>query len=271
MTGFVSDLRVSGALPSALRGPRTAGTPVVAAMAVAALVLIGGNAAGRPGLAIAVIAVQVALLLAWLGLFSMTLESAVIVVAAVAVADFVLLRSRTATAGSVAGVIGLSVIAVLFHQVARRGTRRVTEVVSVTLSAIVIACAVGLLLPLRELDAGRSGVLTGVATAAAALLAVRLMPGPDPVGVLSALAVAALVGALCGMPHGGLSAAEGLYVGLATGVTVVLVDRVLERVPFPTSGRASPIATAVVCGLVPLMLAAPIAYLAGRIIASGGG
>ncbi len=270
MTGFASDLRVSGAPRSALRGPQTAGAPVVPAL-VAALVLIGGNAAGRPGLAIAVIAVQAGLLVGWLGLFSMTLESAAIAVAAVAVADFVLLRTRTATAGSVAGVIGLAVIAVLFHQVARRGTRSVTEVVSVTLAGVVIACAVGLLLPLRELDAGRSGVFTGVATAAAALLAVRLIPGRDPVGRLSALAVAALAGVLCGIPKGGLSVVEGLYVGLATGVTVVLVDRLLGRVPFPTTGRASPITTAVVCGLVPLMLAAPIAYLAGRIIASGGG
>jgi hypothetical protein len=269
VTGFASDLRVSGAPRSALAGPLTIGAAGVAV--VAALVLIGGNAAGRPGLAVAVIAVQAVLVIAWCQLFSLAVESAAIVVLAVAVADFVLLRTRAATGGSIAGVLGLSVIAVLFHQVARRSSRSVTEVVAVTLSAIVIACAVALLLPLRELGTGRAGVFAGVVTAAAAIAAARLLPGPDPVRRIAGLAIAAGAGAVCGLPKGGLSVADGLYVGLAAGAAALLVDRLVERSSLPRSSRGEVLVSVVVAGLLPLMLAAPIAYLAGRIIASGGG
>lgn len=266
MTGFASDLRVSGAPRSALARPLVAGVAVVAALA-----LIGGNAAGRPALAVAVIAVQAVFAVAWCLLFSTAVESAAIVAIAVVVADVVLLRTRAATAGSIAGVIGLSVIAVLFHQVARRTSRSVTEVVSITLSAIVIAAAVGLLLPLRELAWGHTVVFTGVVAAAVALAVACLLPGPDLAGRLAGLAIAAAAGVACALPKGGLSAVEGLYVGLATGITVLVVDRLVDRIPFPAAGRVYAAATVVVAGLVPLMLAAPVAYLAGRIIAPGGG
>ena len=70
--------------------------------------------------------------------------------------------------------IGLSVIAVLFHQLARRDPRGVTAAVSITLSAIVLGAAPALLLPLRELPAGRSAAFVALVASGAALLAARL-------------------------------------------------------------------------------------------------
>lgn len=273
MTGFASDLRVSGAgspgpSDSLLLSRARLGVPLVTA--IAALILIGGNAAGRPGLAAAVIVVQIVLGAAWLLEFSMGIDAAVLVTAAFVASDIVLLRTRTPTGGSIAGVLGLSVIAVLFHQIARRGAnnRGVTETVAITLSVITLGSALTLLFPLRVLADGRWTVLVGVVTAAAAQVVVRLVPGPDALRRVAGLVAAGLVGLAFGSQnHGLLTSAKGLYLGLATGVTVLLVDRLLERTKLPE--HPGTVYVSVITGLVPLMLSAPIAYLVGRIVYSG--
>jgi hypothetical protein len=248
---------------------------VPAVLVPAALVLIAGNAAGRPGLAAAVIVVQAVLGLAWLVLFAATPESAVLVGIAVVAADVVLLRTRASTGGSIVGVIGLSVIAVLFHQIARRDRRGVTSAVSVTLSAIVVTLALALLLPLRELAGGRSAVFAGIVTAAGALVVVRLMAGADLLRRLAGLLAAVLVALACGLPKGGLTTGAAIGIGLTAGVTVLLVDRMLARVTVPEPGDRRRLAYASVIvpvtAILPLALASPMAYLAGRVIASGGG
>jgi hypothetical protein len=242
---------------------------------VAAAILVGGNAAARPALAVAVIVVQAALGLSWLVLFSASAEAAVLVGFAVIAADVVVLRTRTATAGSIAGVIGLSVIAVLFHQIARRDSRGETAAVAITLSAIVVGVAIALLLPLRELGAGRSVVFAAVVSAAAALIVTHLLGGPDTPRRLAGLVVGAVVALCCGLPSGGLAVGDAMGAGLAAVVAALLVDRVLARARISGGSdrttRAYARALALVSALLPLALVCPIAYLAGRIITSGGG
>jgi hypothetical protein len=247
---------------------------------VVAAALIGGNASGRTGLAIAVGVVQAAFLAGWLVSFSATLDAAVLAVVAVAVADVVLLRTRTATGGSIAGVIGLAVIGVLFHQLARRDPRGVTAAVAMTLSAIVLAAAPGLLLPLRELPPGRSTAFIALIASGAALVAVRLSPGPDPVRRVAGVLVGVAVALGCGAGKGGLDTGHAVALGACCVVTVLLVDRLGVRiaadrataVPSRQPTRMSVLVSEVlVAAIVPLALMCPVAYLVGRVIAPSAG
>jgi hypothetical protein len=248
---------------------------VAAVLVLATLALVGGNAAGRDWLAAAVIVLQALLGLGWLLLVGASVEASVLVGFAVVAADVVLLRTRSATGGSIAGVLGLSVVAVLFYQLARRDERGVVRALAFTFSAIAFAVALALLLPLRELAEGRSTVFVGVVTAAAALAVARLVPGPAPLGFAGGLAVAAAVAVGCGLPAGGLSAPAALGLGLAAAAAALLIDRLLTRIAAQEAGRGQPQSYAAVLvpvmALLPLALASPIAYLAGRVIASGGG
>jgi hypothetical protein len=270
---------VSDATPAAL--PRLAhpvprwAAPLVLVPAAAAL--IGGDAAGRPWLAAAVIVVQAVLIVGWLLLLDASLDASVLVVVAVAAADVVLLRKNTVTGGSVVGVIGLSVVAVLMHQLALRHRKAVTTNVATNLSAIVLATALALLLPLRALGEGRSVIYAGVVGAAAAVGISRLLGGQnearDLTGRLLGLVVAAGAALAIAAPSGGLTVGDGLAAGLTAALAALLADRALWRVMLPTSGtrdRSTYLwALSAASALVPLALASPIAYLAGRIISPG--
>ena len=274
MARSAGDSRVNAAARQVPKAP-SASWRAIAILLVAAGILVAGNGASRPALAVAVILVQGVLLLSWLVLFLASTEAAVLVGFAVIAADVVLLRTRTATAGSVAGVLGLSVIAVLFHQLARRDPRGVTSAVAITLFAIVVGVAVPLLLPLRELGGGRSVVFVAVVSAGAALMVARLVGGPDAAGRAAGLAAAAAVALACGLASGGLAVGAAIGAGLSAAVAALLVDRLLARVRLAGSGDkgtwAYASALAAVTALLPLALVSPIAYLAGRVIASGGG
>jgi hypothetical protein len=262
----------SGVSGSAARGaypvPRWA---VPAVLIPAALVLIGGDAAGRGWLAAAVILVQVVLVASWLLLLSASVDAGVIVGFGVVVADIVLLRTDLSTGGSISGVIGLSVVAVLVHQLALRHRQAVTANVAINLSAIVAGSAPALLLPLRELSFGHWVIYVSVVSAVAALTLSRLLGGSDVIGVLACLVLATAVSLGFGLPKGDLSTGAALGAGLSAAVTALLIDRAMLRIPLPSqdgrSARSYSKVTSVVSALLPLALAAPIAYLAGRIIA----
>ncbi len=241
----------------------------------AALILVGASAGGRTTLAVAIVLLQAVLGLSWLLLLGASIEAAVIVGFAVIAADVVMLRTRTSVGGSVAGVIGLSVLAVLIHQLALRDRQAVTASVAITLSTIGLATAATLLLPLRELPFGRSVLQAAVIGGAVALVGARLVGRRDLVGRLLGLAAGAVAGMLCGLPDGGPSAGAALLTGLAAAAAVLLVDRGLARVADPERSerarRAWSRDFAVVCALTPIVLVSAVAYLAGRIIAGGGG
>jgi hypothetical protein len=244
---------------------------IITVLAVAAL--LGGNAAGRAGLAAAVIVVQLVLVVAWLALFGSAPDAAVLVGFGVVASDALLLRTRTAGAGSVIGVIGLTVVAMLLYQLVRRDPRSVTTALTVTVSAVVVASGLALLLPLRELaGGGRSAVFAGLLASGAALLVARLLPGPDAVRRPIAVAVAVLVGLGCGLPAGGLAVADAIGVGGGAGLAALLADRLLSQVRLPAGrerlGVGYPDVLLAMSALVPLALASPIAYLAGRVIAT---
>ena len=248
-----------------------------AATVVAAAVLIAGNAAGRPALGVAVIAVQGAFIAGWLVAFAATFDAAVLVLIAIAVTDVVLLRTRSATGGSIAGVIGLSVIAVLFHQLVRRDPRGVTAAVAMTLAGIILGAAPALLLALRELPVGRSAGFVGLLASGAALVVARLPVAPDLLRRLAGLAVGIVVAVLCGLDKGGLTTAHAGAMGAGCVAAALLADRLLVRIATeaapPETGRSAltELSNAVIAGVVPLALACSVAYLVGRVIAPGAG
>ncbi|HEX4429596.1 MAG TPA: hypothetical protein VHZ96_10045 [Frankiaceae bacterium] len=240
-----------------------------------AAVLLVGNASGRPALAVAVGVVQAAFVAGWLVSFAATLDAAVLVVIGVAVADVVLLRTRTATGGSIAGVIGVSVIAVLFHQLVRRDPRGVTSAVALTLAAIILGAAPALLLPLRELPVGRSAGFVALLASGAALVVVRLPVAPDLPRRVAALGVGIAAALLCGLGKGGLTTGHAAAMGACCVVTVLLADRLLVRIAVearpPSAGWPAAVTNAAVAAILPLALACPVAYLVGRVIAPGAG
>ncbi len=269
--------RTSGASAAARSRAVVAALAVVTVVIVAVAALIGGNASGRTGLAVAVIVVQAGFIAGWLVCYAATLDAAVLAVVAVAVADVVLLRTRTATGGSIAGVIGLAVIGVLFHQLARRDARGVTAAVTLTLSAIVVGAAPGLLLPLRELPSGRSAAFIALIASGAALVAVRLPAGPDPVRRVGALAAGVAVALGIGAAEGGLTTGHAVTLGACCVVAVLLTDRLGIRIAAADAasgvgsvdpGRTTALVWQVlVAAIVPLALMCPVAYLVGRVIA----
>jgi hypothetical protein len=248
---------------------------VPAVLLAVGLALAGGDAAGRGWLAAAVIVVQTALGAAWMLLLSASIDAAVLVGLAVAAADSVLLRTDLSTGGSISGVIGLSVVAVLLHQLAVQNRRAVTANVASNLSAVVVGCAPALLIPLRELCGGRSVIYVSVISAIAALVVLLLLDGGEVVGVVGCLVVAAAVSLGFGLPTGGLGTGDALGVGLSSAVEALLIARALLRVSAAEQvrrlRRSRLQAAIVVSALLPIALVAPVAYLAGRIIARGGG
>jgi hypothetical protein len=244
---------------------------------VAAAVLIGGNASGRPALAVSIVLVQIAFAAGWLLTFAASVDAAVLVLIALVITDVVLLRTRSASGGSIAGVIGLSVIGVLFRQLLRRDPRGVTAAVSLTLGAIMLGAAPALLLPLRELPVGRTAGFVALLASAAALVVARLPAAPDVPRRLLALAVGVVAALLCGLGKGGLSTGHAVALGAGCAVTVLLADRLLVLVAADASSpgdhraRVTALSNAVVAGILPLALACPVAYLVGRVIGPGAG
>ena len=119
-------------------------------------------------------------------------------------------------------------------------------------------------------------VLTGLLAAGVALLVVRLLPGraqdvgADGVRRLLALVAGLVAALLCGLPDGGLGVSDALGVGIGACGAALLADRALGLIARP-SDLAQPLVLPAVVALVPLALASPIAYLAGRVIAGGAG
>jgi hypothetical protein len=266
---------VSGAAAPArpaLLVPRWA---VLVALIPAAGVLVGGDAAGRDWLAVAVILVQVAFGACWLLLLRASIDAALLVGAAIAVTDIVLLRTDLSTGGSICGVIGLSVVAVLLHQLAVRHRQAVTTNVATNLSAIVAGSAPALLLPLRELACGRSVIYVSVTCVGAAVVVSRVFGSGLVASPVAGLAAAAVVSLGFGLPSGGLDVSAALGAGLSAAVAALLIDRAMFRIAVPGEPSAGPSAAGLtyvmvaVSALLPLALASPIAYLAGRIISPG--
>lgn len=265
--------RFSPALSATLGG--LAAAAVAAGLAGLALVHIGALAAG-------VFAVQVVVALAWLAALDVPASGGafVIVVIASGVMDGLVGSYREPDIGRGAGVVAVAVIVSLLHQVARRPRVAVTSSFGGTLSALAFAFAaasyVGLCVEKGGAEADAAALLgAGVALAAARLTDLAVpRPAPLPgsrrgiVGIFVGFGAALLVGWAYGDSQAVLGMARGTRLALVAAVIALVadlaVDAVLHAAP-PVDDRARsgvpPLGI-----LLPVVLAAPAAYVAGRIL-----
>lgn len=170
---------------------------------------------------------------------------------AAAAADVVVLAGGS-DVGGLAGVVALSLVASLLHQLLRRQRSRVTESLADTFVGVVIVCsAVSLLGALRQ-DDGTWPTRAALAAAATALVAGRigdavlrkpaLAVGATRAwpGLLLALGTGVAASVVVAADH--LTRAESALVGLSAATTVAAIDLVLdlaasELTPEPMDAR----------------------------------
>ena len=279
-----------GSPKGAVRSAGTSRRPALVVQGVLAGLVAGGLAVaawgGTSALLLAVLVLQVVSVVSVLTVLDAPAATgaAVVAVGAAAAADALVLLDD-GEVDRVAGVVGLSLVAALLHQLVRRGRSRVTESLADTLLAVVVAAGAACLLALAALDGGRELLLLGLGASAAVLvvgrLADRLMPRP----VLATGATRGWPGLLLGMTAGvgsallaaqaggtGVStAAAGLF-GLATAVTVATADLAVDlgaaelRPGRRDARRVSALRPA--AALLPYALLGPVALLAGRLVLS---
>jgi hypothetical protein len=235
---------------------------VAASVAVALAVLLGLGAAGPVAVLVAAVAlVQLLVAVRWFDVLDVSAAArggAVVGAAAAIGADLaVAVRDDRRPLAPVTAVLGLAMLAALFHQLARRDGR---DRLTASLAATVALAAVGALgscyLGAQSSGDGAAFVVAGVAAAAAAVVATAL-PGPEIVGAGVGLVAGVVVGAVVG-GLSDLGPRTGGLVGLGCVVAGAVTAAVARR-----AARPDPLVTA---GL-PLLLAAPVAFVLARLLA----
>jgi molybdopterin converting factor small subunit len=266
-----------GRVPPAALAPLVglAAAAVAAGLAGLSLVHVGALAAG-------VFVVQVVVTLAWLAALDVPASGGafVIVVIASGVMDGVVGSYREPDIGRAAGVVAVAVIVSLLHQIARRPRVDVTLSFGGTVSALAFALAaasyIGLCVESGGAEADAAALLgAGVALGAARLTDLAVpRPAPLPgsrrgvVGLFVGVGAALLVGWAYGDSQAVLGMARGTRLAMVAAVIALVadlaVDAVLHAAP-PADERARsgvpPLGV-----LLPVVLAAPAAYVAGRIL-----
>jgi hypothetical protein len=254
------------------------------AAAIAGL-LTGAVFVGRPPAAAAVLIIQVAVALGWLGLVgtSVGLIDLGIVAAAAVAADVILLHSRHAGPGSIAPVIGVTFVAAILRQLGRRQRAEVTGALVTTASAVALCCAPTVVIPLGLGDTGRAVAASGLLAAAAALGAGELVrwallsmlpAGTDRRAVLAgSLAVLVAAAAAIGLSLVVASAvAGGRALGNADACAVGVVTSIAAGVGCVAALRGLPagrvLGLPALAACLPVLVAAPTAYVVGRIVLS---
>lgn len=250
----------------------------VVAAALAGLALLGTAPLG-----VGVFAVQVVVCLAWLatldargstGAFFIGVAASIGCDVAVGIAD-------TPDVGRTALVVGLAVVASLVHQLLRRPRRGVTLSIAATLSMAVFASCGASYVALRVEGGGGIADAAALFGAGVALAVARLvdlvLPRPAVVpesrrgivGLLLGLGAAAVTGWLYGGAHADvLGSDHGVRMAIVTALIALLADLAVDAVlsTAPPDEERSLAALTPLGMLLPVVLAGPAAYVAGRIL-----
>lgn len=256
---------------------------VVVPLAAAALLAVASATAGLAGVGVVVLLLQVPLVLAWFALSGATGTGAGfgLTLVAIGAADLALANDDQATMRALAPILGLALLAAFAHQLARgRHRTGATMSMAAVISAIVIAGAAACWLAVRALPLGGDAVTVAVSAVVAALVAGRavdlLLPGPKvvagglrgPVGSAVALVAAVGAGAVAGGMHDTVGALNGTLLALLVAIAVVTTDLAVDMIGagLPLAELRARSAVPPVAGLLPLVAAAPAAYVAARLL-----
>ena len=233
-----------------------------ATIAAGLAVVLGLAAAGPVAVMVAAIAlVQLLLVVRWFGVLDVSAAArggALVGAAAAIGADLaVALRDERRPLTPVTAVLGLAVLAALLHQLLRRdGRDRLTASLTATVALAAVTGLGSCYLGAQSSRDGTAFVIAGVAGAAAAVVAAAL-PGPEVAGGCLGLIAGAGAGAVAGVLSD-LGAGTGVLVGLgcsaAAAVTAAVARRAVHPDPLVTAG-------------LPLLLAAPVAFVLARLLA----
>jgi len=252
------------------------------AAGVVATALAGLALASTPLLGAGMFVVQVVVALAWLAALDAkgSLGAFAITIAAAGTMDAVIGATDGPSIGQAAPVVAIALAISLLHQLSRRPRPAVTLSLAGTMSALAFGLCAASYVALR-------GEIGGDEAAAAALLGagvalaigrvadlVTTQPAVVPgsrrglLGVLAGIAAAVGVGAVYGAGAKALGTGVGLRLAVIAAVLAVIadiaVDAVLAQAPPPDERRLSALTPLGV--LLPVVLAGPVAYVAGRIL-----
>ena len=252
------------------------------AAGVVAAALAGLALVGAPPLGAGVFVVQVVVALAWLAALDArgSVGAFAIAVAAAGTMDAVIGATDGPSIGQAAPVVGVAFAVSLLHQLARRPRPGVTLSLAGTMSALAFGLCAASYVALRGEIGGDEAVVAALLGAGAALAIGRLadlatirpavVPGSRRglPGVVAGIAAAIGVGAVYGAHAQALGSGVGLRLAVIAAVLAVIadiaVDAVLAQAPPPDERRLSALTPLGV--LLPVVLAGPVAYVAGRIL-----
>jgi hypothetical protein len=237
---------------------------------------------GTGALGAGVFVVQVVLVLAWLAALDVRGGGGafVIAVVAAAVADAVVGAAGSPDIGRAAPVAGVAVVVSLLFQLARRPRTAVTASIGGILSAVVFAMCASAYVALRVEGGGDDAVVASLLGAGLALAAGRLVdllarhPAVVPgsrrgvAGVLVGLAVAVGFGWGFGSAADALSGSAGLRLAGVAALLALVADVAVDAVLFaaPPADERARSAIPPLGVLLPVVLAGPASYVAGRIL-----
>ena len=258
--------------------------PLLAQGASSALVaglLVLAGLAGPALLLAAVAVVQVVLLLGFLALAEAPAAGGIFVLGltSTVAADLVVV-TQDGRVGGLAGVVALSLVAGLLHQLARRHRAQVTESLADTMLAVVLACCAACLVATRHLDGGGRALSVALAGAGAALLAGRTGDALSRRTALVAGATRGWLGLLLSLGAGTAAAAAAggdrvagwpaALLGLAAATVVACADVAVDlaaaslRPGLPAARRVA--ALRPVALLLPLAVLGPVTLVASRLV-----
>lgn len=258
--------------------PRAAVVPAVLTSTTAAALAIAA-ALGNTALGLVILLVQSLVALAWLAVTDVDGgEGATVIVALGAVAANVLAVRRDGedVAGAVS-IVAMAFLASLALQLFRKDRQRVVEALAGTVSAVVLVVLAAHLLA-ASTKTGWAVAATAMLCAGAAVLAGRagdlLTLRPHLVvgarrgwaGLLFGLAAATLAGTALGGLWAPLSARSGTVLGVVTGLAAIAADLAIELVDADAVDARRAAALRPLTVLLPLVVAAPVAYAAARLL-----
>lgn len=244
--------------------------------------LAGLAIVGTPALGAGVFAVQVVIALAWLAAIDArgSLGAFAIAVAAAATMDGVVGAGSDADIGKAAPVVGIAFVVSLLYQLSRRPRPGVALSLAGTTSAVAFALCGASYVALRVNTDGRHAVAAALLGAGIALAVARCAdlvvatPSVFPhsrrgaIGVGSGIAASVAIGAAYGSSTSSLGVNVGIRLAVIAAVLALIadiaVDAVLAQAPPPDERRLSALTPLGV--LLPVILAGPAAYVAGRIL-----